>query len=314
MIDNRTIFERKILIKRCFSHPKILEIGTHFDIPFFKDNNRIQKSNIDRSIYELVTNLKDDQLKEVFKKFDPWKWTQFRGIKYTFENGRLVMSDSWKPFRLVLEVFLKKHGEPAKEIIDIISRSKSGESELSIKRQMSVRHKRTDILKLLEELAQKTLIIQTYNGDSIVEWGIPEENIPEVQSLLRGEAPLYPRDMLSETPFNEEKKGKKIDDYLISEKKKIDEMDIEFDTYLNDLLNNRLKETLDFGKIFSIQSFVDYLKNMFGELLFFDSFLSITQQYGLADISIRSETKKGTIGMKTGFNLALFGEIGRAHV
>ena len=310
MIDNRTIFERKILIKRCFSHPKILEIGTHFDIPFFKDNNRIQKSNIDRSIYELVTNLKDDQLKEVFKKFDPWKWTQFRGIKYTFENGRLVMSDSWKPFRLVLEVFLKKHGEPAKEIIDIISRSKSGESELSIKRQMSVRHKRTDILKLLEELAQKTLIIQTYNGDSIVEWGIPEENIPEVQSLLRGEAPLYPRDMLSETPFNEEKKGKKIDDYLISEKKKIDEMDIEFDTYLNDLLNNRLKETLDFGKIFSIQSFVDYLKNMFGELLFFDSFLSITQQYGLADISIRSETKKGTIGMKTGFNLALFGEPG----
>jgi hypothetical protein len=49
---------------------------------------------------------------------------------------------------------------------------------------------------------------------------------------------------------------------------------------------------------------------MFGELLFFDSFLSITQQYGLADISIRSETKKGTIGMKTGFNLALFGEPG----
>ncbi len=56
MIDNRTIFERKILIKRCFSHPKILEIGTHFDIPFFKDNNRIQKSNIDRSNDNKQTN------------------------------------------------------------------------------------------------------------------------------------------------------------------------------------------------------------------------------------------------------------------
>ena len=310
MLDDGIIFERKILLKRCFAHPKILEIGTHFDIPFFKNADRIHGLNIDRSVYELATNLKNEQLQEVFKKFDPWKWTQFRGIKYTFENGRLTMKDSWKPFRIILEVFLKKHGEPAKIIVDIISRSKSGESEQSIKRQMPIRYKKTDISKLLEELSQKGLITQTYEGELIVEWGIPEENIPEVQSLLRGEDPLYPREKVSEILPSEAQKGKKIDDYLIVEKKRINEMNNEFDVYLNDLLNNRLEETVDFGKDFSIQSFADYLKNLFGEVLYFDSFLSITQQYGLADISIRSEAKKGTIGMKTGFNLALFGEPG----
>ncbi|MEM2093551.1 MAG: hypothetical protein QXE16_04635, partial [Candidatus Bathyarchaeia archaeon] len=52
----------------------------------------------------------------------------------------------------------------------------------------------------------------------------------------------------------------------------------------------------------------DYLTSLFGPVLYFDSFLSIIQQYGLAEVEIIHE--KGKTGMRTGYNLALFGEPG----
>jgi hypothetical protein len=47
---------------------------------------------------------------------------------------------------------------------------------------------------------------------------------------------------------------------------------------------------------------------MFGEMLYFDSFLSIIQQYSLCDVEIVNP--QGKTGLKTGWSFALFGEPG----
>jgi hypothetical protein len=77
---------------------------------------------------------------------------------------------------------------------------------------------------------------------------------------------------------------------------------------LNNLLKNRLDSTIKFGKTFSLSALSSYLQNMFGPVLYFDSLLSITQQYGLADVGIVHQ--RGKTGMRTGWNLSLFGEPG----
>ena len=82
----------------------------------------------------------------------------------------------------------------------------------------------------------------------------------------------------------------------------------EFDEHLNDVVENRLDQTTAFGKQFSVNELALYLLELFGSTLFFDSLLSIVQQYSLADVEVVS--KPGKSAMKTGFNLALFGQPG----
>jgi hypothetical protein len=97
-------------------------------------------------------------------------------------------------------------------------------------------------------------------------------------------------------------------DYVALERQNVAAMDGELEGYLNDLLKHRLKETIEFGKRFSIVGLANYLQGLFGSVLFFDSLLSIAQQYGLADVEIVHSG--GRTGMRTGWSLALFGEPG----
>ncbi len=310
LFDDEKVFELKILFDRCFSDPKIFEIGEFLEIEYFKKTNGIHNWDKDRALYEITSNLNEKQLTEIFTLFEPWKWVNFRGKRYTYTNGRISFKNSWESLRLNFELLIKKHGKLANEVIDIISRSTNGENSDSLNKQISLRYKKTDISKLLEELYQTGLIIPVYQGEIIIEWKIPQEIIPEVQSVIRGEKSFFPSVTENTNTVSNINSTNKQDDYLIDEKKRIEVMNNEFDVYLKDIIENRLNQTVNFGKNFSILSLVNYLKNMFGEILYFDSFLSIIQQYGLSDISIRSESKKGSIGIKTGFNLALFGEPG----
>ena len=310
LVDDEKVFELRILFDRCFSDPKIFEIGEFLEIEYFKKINGIHNWDKDRALYEITSNLNEKQLTEIFTLFEPWKWVNFKGKRYTYTNGRISFKNSWESLRLNFELLIKKHGKLANEVIDIISRSTNGENLDSLNKQISLRYKKTDISKLLEELYQIGLIIPVYQGEIITEWKIPQEIIPEVQSVIRGEKSFFPSVTENTNTASSINSTNKQDDYLIDEKKRIEVMNNEFDLYLKDIIENRLNQTVNFGKNFSILSLVNYLKNMFGEILYFDSFLSIIQQYGLSDISIRSESKKGSIGMKTGFNLALFGEPG----
>lgn len=83
-------------------------------------------------------------------------------------------------------------------------------------------------------------------------------------------------------------------------------MERQFEEYLADLVKNRLERTVEHGKLFKITDLMAYLNSIAGNL-YFDSFLSLIQQYSLADTAIVS---KGSIKMSTGFNLALMGQPG----
>jgi len=97
-------------------------------------------------------------------------------------------------------------------------------------------------------------------------------------------------------------------DPLKQERRKIEGMEEELNRYLNDLLKNRLTKTIKFGKTFSAGYLSDYLQNLFGQVLYFDSFLSIIQQYAISDVDIVNP--QGKTGMRTGWSFALFGEPG----
>src|SRR3989344_6958793 len=93
-----------------------------------------------------------------------------------------------------------------------------------------------------------------------------------------------------------------------AERKQIQAQDHIFTEALEDLLEHRLEETIAFGKQCSIGSIATYLKSQFGDSLFFDSLLSLTQQYALADVPLVNE-HGNSIG-KTGFHLAYCGDPG----
>lgn len=95
---------------------------------------------------------------------------------------------------------------------------------------------------------------------------------------------------------------------IAEEFKTIERMEKEFNGYLDSILQNRLEETIKFGKSLSAIDLAVYLVKNFGKILFFDPLLTLAQQYSIADVEIVNEA--GSISGRTGFNLALFGDPG----
>ncbi len=85
-------------------------------------------------------------------------------------------------------------------------------------------------------------------------------------------------------------------------------MDGEFLDRLRDVLTYRLEATVEFGRSFSVDVLAEYLQGLFGESLYFDSLISLLQQYALADVPLVAPTGRPTGA--TGFHLALFGPPG----
>ena len=92
------------------------------------------------------------------------------------------------------------------------------------------------------------------------------------------------------------------------ESAEIRSMDSEFLDHLRDVLRNRLDATVEFGRTFNVDALATYLRDLFGEALYFDSLISLLQQYALADTPLLAPTGRATGA--TGFHLALFGPPG----
>jgi hypothetical protein len=85
-------------------------------------------------------------------------------------------------------------------------------------------------------------------------------------------------------------------------------MDGEFLDRLREVLHERLAETVEFGRTFSVEKLAKYLRSLFGEALYVDSLIALLQQYALADVPLVAPTGRST--GTTGFHLALFGPPG----
>jgi len=291
--------ERKLLLKRTFPRIELFEIGKKFNIPYFDRFESGWDINEDDASLEIASKISDVQLKKVFDKHSPRKWTVFRGTHYTFENGELHLKGSNKTIQANVYQAKKKYGKNCVAILKTLVEAGRGCSLNEIKKGLK---QDIDLLSILTELEQLKLITISYKGGQYQEWKIPEEVSPMVQMELGIVMPALPK--ISAAPTV----GMVEADYMLEERQKIGNMDKELEQYLNNLLKHRLQSTIKFGKTFSVASLANYLQDLFGPILYFDSLLSIIQQYGLADANITHE--HGKTGMRTGWNLSLFGEPG----
>jgi len=301
-IEDKTV-ERKILLKRAFSRHRLFEIGKSLGIAYFNRFKSEWDIDEDQAALEIASMISDKQLQEAFDRQSPHEWIVFRGKHYTFEDGRLLLEGSWKTIESNLHQVKKEHG---KNGLAVLKKLVDAGKSCGLKEIVTELKQGLDPVPILNELERLKIVVVSYRGDQYQEWKVLEETAP----LIRSELGMTPREpppsvtVLTTAPSEE--KGEV--DYVALERQEIEKMDATFDEYLNALLKNRLDSTVRFGKTLSITTLASYLQNLFGPILYFDSLLSITQQYGLADVEIVHQ--RGKTGMRTGWNLSLFGEPG----
>ena len=299
-----SMIERKLLLKRCFSRQQLFEIGTELSLPYFERVENAWHVDEDQAAFEIASNLSDAKLKEVFKTHKFRDWVEFRGKNYTFENGALLLEGSWKAIESSIRQVIKKHGKNGSEVLKAFLELGKG---CGLK-DLAGRVKRdVNPEPIIEELEKLKILAVTYQGDGYRELKIPDEMSPLIQTML---GMTVPEPMAtgagSAQPSVSTEAGEV--DYIAMERQEIEKMDADLNQYLSNVLKTRLDPALRFGKTFSVEALADYLLKLFGPVLYFDSLLSITQQYGLADVDIVHSG--GRTGMRTGWNLSLFGEPG----
>lgn len=298
MIEEDKIVERKLLLKRIFSIADLFEIGREMGLPYFKSFVSCWEMDEDEAASEIALNISDTQLRGVYKKYAPRRWAVFRGKYYTFENGVLRLTGSWEKIRTSISEAKKKYGKSCVALLKTMV-EKGGICGLNELKQMSKQG--INPYPILARLERLKVVVTSYKGDEYQEWKIMEEALP----LIRLELGMPPLE--SPAPAAPLVRVEK-EDYVVEERRRVEAMDRELSDHLNDLIKHRLRSTVKFGKTFSVSELADYLQELFGSLLYFDSFLSIIQQYGLANVEIVNP--HGKTGMRTGWSLALFGEPG----
>ncbi len=303
-VDDKVV-ERKILLKRALQRYRLFEIGRKLTVPYFERFEDAWQVDDDQAAFEIASAINDARLKEIFDSHKSREWVVFRGRYYTFEDGALLLEGSWNAIESSLRQIRKKHGKNGLDVLKAML--KVGKS-CSLKDITNNLKHPVDPTPIVNELEKLKIITVSYRGDSYKEWSIPEEVSPLIQSEL-GVAPpepaAKPPAVVSAGAVATE--AGEID-YVVMERQEIEKMDATLNEYLSALLKNRLDATIRFGKTFSVSALADYLIKLFGPVLYFDSLLSITQQYGLADVDIVHE--RGRTGLRTGWNLSLFGEPG----
>ena len=303
MPEDSTI-ELKLLLARCFPRYALFEIGKELGLPYFERVENAWHIDDDQAAFEIASNLNDTKLKEIFQKNRPREWVVFRGRRYTFEDGALLFEGSWKALESNLRQISKKHGKNGVKVLKAFLDSGKG---CGVKDLAAYVKPEVKTEPIVEEFERLKILSVSYQGSNYKEWRIPEEIAPLVQTTFGTPAPEPSSSVAEARPSATLTESGEVD-YVASERQEIAKMDAELNEYLSNTLRTRLDPAIRFGKTFSVQVLADYLKKLFGTVLYFDTLLSITQQYGLADVQIVHE--HGKTGMSTGWNLSLFGEPG----
>jgi len=315
-VENEKLLERGMLLKRAFPKVTLHQIGRELNLPYFKkipSGWRIKDE--DEACLILAASLNDDLLMKILKRHKPREWAVFRGKYYMLQKGRLSLGGFEKNVEEAIRRAKALHGSDAILVLKSMLKRGGAANLRELKRDV----KSTRLEDILKALTRLNLIVVSYDGDRYKEWRILEETIPLIEAELGLKSKRSRRRVLSlprgirlpEAPSMEMDEGikeKRPPNPLEEERERIRKMDSEFDRYLEDLLKKRLGRTIRFGKKFGIGFLASYLQERFGPVLYFDSLLSITQQYGLANVKIVHE--KGETGRKTGWSLALFGDPG----
>jgi hypothetical protein len=305
--ENEKLIERAMLLKRVFSRTDLFSIGKELKNPYFKDlANEWEIKDEEDAAFILAEELDDNKLQDVFTKYKPRDWSIFRGMFYAFEDGKFTKATTSKIIENGINRAKAKYGSQVVSVLMVLVKSQGSVNFEELKTQV----KATKLRDILYELVRLKVIIPSYEGEKLQEWKVLEETVPviELELGIRKKPSEIAEIPASQTFQAAPKEEARVVDYLFEEKKKVDEMNREFDEYLESILKHRPERVIDFGKKFDLEYLSSYLQNLFGQVIYFDSLLSITQQYGLANIEIIHE--HGGTGKRTGWSLALFGDPG----
>lgn len=306
------ILEKKQLIRRIYPETEVFTIGKEQKNPYFDQFVNSWEPDPDEAAIELAQALSDKQLEDTLKKYPPRSWAIFRGKHYTFEDATLKLKGAPEKIRAGIAETEKKFGKDSISILKVMAQTGGNFTEKEYKEATK---RKINPYPILEKLEQLKVVVPSFRGEEYFEWRMLEETLP----LIRDELGLpnverKPTTTPTATPTTSgttsasTQQTEEEVDPLADERLRVQKMQNELDTYLNDLLKNRLDQTIKFGKTFSAAYLSDYLQNLFGNMLYFDSFLSIMQQYSIADVDIVNP--QGKTGIKTGWSFALFGEPG----
>jgi hypothetical protein len=298
VLGDKTI-ERKLLLKRVFSKGKLFKIGKELKIAYFKQFHSEWDIEEDKAALEIAMTVSDEQLAEIFRTFGPRKWEAFRGRHYTF-NGILDLQGSWNDIQAAITQTKRKYGRNSVTVLRCLMDHGRG---CSLRQIQAAVPEGVNPVPILADLENLKVIVTSYKGKELHEWKILEETAPVLQWEVEPT-----RSLQRETKTNVKGRIHLRVDPIIEEQQLIQKMDLKLNEYLDQLVKNRIEETVMLGKTLSISRLAQYLMDLFGPVLYFDSLLTITQQYGLADLEIVHAD--GRTGMRTGWNLSLFGEPG----
>jgi hypothetical protein len=306
-VDDHTL-EKKLLINRVYTIPDVFQIGKEQGIPYFDQYVNCWEPDPDEAALELAQALSDKQLQDVSKKHKERAYAVFRGMHYTFEDGALNLKGSVEKIRAGIAETEKKFGQDSISILKLMAMVGGNFGMKELKEALA---KKIDPFPILNKLEQLKVVVPAYQGEAYNEWRMLEETLPLIRDEL-GIAKIERKPLTTassaEGSTTHQAQGEEVEDPLEDERRKVTQMQEELDKYINDLIKNRLSQTIKFGKTFSAAYVAEYLQGLFGPLLYFDSFLSIIQQYSIADVEIVNP--QGKTGIKTGWSFALFGEPG----
>jgi hypothetical protein len=212
------------------------------------------------------------------------------GQYYTIQNGKIIAGNVWEQLELDIIQCLTKEAE-AREVLEFLLNQPEYRADFAgIKARFRRWRNTLDSLmgyKLIRKLPARVKDVTTY------------ALYAEMVALLRR---VLASPKSQELPVINSEAAQ-------AELAHVQQMDKEFEKYLKDLLENRLEETMEFGRDrMSIAAVMYYLEELFGPMLYFDVLLGLAQQYGMTATPIVNPQGGGA--GSTGFHLALFGAPG----
>ena len=276
-IDNEKIREIELIFKKFFGY----DIGQTKLI--------VSKIKTEEDLIEIF-----EGAKKIIEKTGKNINKNFYGRYYTVLNGNLTIDSSCNKFKKnILECVYSDQGVIVKELLEFfIAKSNTGELPIDF---TVLKARFPKVRNPLDKIVGYNIIEKVDKGGGIA-YSLYEETIPLVKEILNSEYIKTKAPVPVST------------DAAIEELGEIKKMDDEYESYLKELVEERLEETIKFGESLTVNFIAEYIKKMFGPILYFDSILGITHQYSLADTTVFNP--EGTIAMTTGFNLAFFGAPG----
>jgi len=242
----------------------------------------------DDQFVELINQIEQDLTGKGIKRPATFP-DNYYGQFYTIKNGFLSNLTMWPQLRQTILDSLS--GDPADRVKDVLDYLLNQPNYTADFTQFKVRFEK--YRNALDKLLGFGLIKKETVRDWI-RYSLYRELVPLIREVLASpQVKALPiiRSEAAQAELEEVKKSEAL-----------------FNSYLEKLLEERLEETLEFGKRLNIAFITEYLVEMFGPALYYDALLALAQQYAMTNTLVTNP--EGGTAFYTGFHLALFGSPG----